>query len=285
MVDLVDSSGGGIWLKNDHGDYYLAEQNNLGFKSPRLVFADDTLITFFRDTRWVIDFVEFLDDPEIYDEVDLSTWYSPKKNVWLIIPLFRQNDLEAFVVLTQAKVSRKLNWEDHDLLKTVGMQLTNALALSHASDALSRARQFEAYNRLSAYLVHDLKNLVAQISLIVKNAEKHKRNPEFIDDSILTLENVVSKIEYLLSQLKQGQVTRDNKVVVDLAEIITDVSRQQAGNKPVLQLSACEEPLKVLGEKEKITAILGHLVQNAQEATDDTGFVKLEISRESKMQS
>lgn len=280
MADLVDSSGGGIWLKNEQGNYYLAEQNNLGFKSPKLVPADDSLIKFFRDTKWVIDFVEFFDDPEIYDEVDLSTWYAPKKNVWLIIPLFRQNDLEAFVVLTQAKVPRKLNWEDHDLLKTVGMQLTNALALSHASDALSRSRQFEAYNRLSAYLVHDLKNLVAQISLIVKNAEKHKRNPEFIDDSILTLENVVSKIEYLLSQLKQGHVTSDNKVVINLEEVITDVSRQQAGNKPVLQLSACAEPLKILGEREKITAILGHLVQNAQEATDDTGFVRLEISRD-----
>ena len=53
-----------------------------------------------------------------------------KKNVWLIIPLFRQNEMEAFVVLTQAKVPRQLNWEDHDLLKTVGMQLTNALALA-----------------------------------------------------------------------------------------------------------------------------------------------------------
>ncbi len=278
MANLVDSSGGGIWLKNEQGDYYLSENNNLGFTSPQLVNKDNSLIKFLNSKKWVIDFVEFFNDPEIYDEVDLSSWYAEEKNVWLIIPLFRQNNLEAFVVLTQALISRRLNWEDHDLLKTVGMQLTNALALSHASDALSRSRQFEAYNRLSAYLVHDLKNLVAQISLIVKNAEKHKRNPEFIDDSILTLENVVAKIEYILSQLKKGKLSTDQKAIINLAEIISDVVLQQAGNNPVLQVSLCSDEIKICGEKEKITAILGHLVQNAQEATDDKGVVRLELS-------
>jgi putative PEP-CTERM system histidine kinase len=278
MANLVDSSGGGIWLKNEQGDYYLAENNNLGFSSPQLVDGNDSLIKFLNSKKWVIDFVEFFNNPEVYDEVDLSSWYAEEKNVWLIIPLFRQHNLEAFVVLTQALISRRLNWEDHDLLKTVGMQLTNALALSHASDALSRSRQFEAYNRLSAYLVHDLKNLVTQISLIVKNAEKHKRNPEFVDDSILTLENVVAKIENILSQLKKGKISTDYKAIINLADIINDVAIQQAGNTPVLQVSLCADEIKIRGEKEKITAILGHLVQNAQEASEDTGFVHLELS-------
>jgi len=160
------------------------------------------------------------------------------------------------------------------------MQLTNALALSHVSDALSRSRQFEAYNRFSAYLVHDLKNLVAQISLIVKNAEKHKSNPEFIDDSIATLENVVHKIEHLLNQLKKGQVKNDNRILINLTEVIKDVAIQQAGNKPALKLAIKQDKIEILGEKEKITAILGHLVQNAQEATAENGFVALELNKD-----
>ena len=282
MADLVDSAGGGLWLKNEQGDFYLSEEQRLGFEAPKLINADQSLIHFLASKRWVIDFFELANNPEAYDEVDLSQWCTQEKNVWLIIPLFLQNDMAAFVVLTQAKVPRLLNWEDHDLLKTVGMQLSNALALSHASDELSRSRQFEAYNRLSAYLVHDLKNLVAQISLIVKNAEKHKYNPEFIDDSIATLENVVNKIEHLLSQLKKGQVKTDNKTMINLAEVIQDVAIQQAGNKPALQLIAKLDKYDVFGEKEKITAILGHLVQNAQEATDDNGFVKLELSKDAQ---
>jgi len=279
LSDLADSSGGGLWLKNEQGDFYLAEESNLGFYPPQLIKADQSLIQFMLKKQWIIDFVEFSNYPKAYNEVDLSQWQAEQNNISLIIPLFRQNDLVAFVALTKAKVHRQLIWEDHDLLKTVGMQLTNALALSHASDALSRSRQFEAYNRLSAYLVHDLKNLVAQISLIVKNAEKHKYNPEFIDDSIETLKNVVYKIEHLLNQLKKGQVKTDNKIIVNLAEVIKDVAIQQAGNKPALQLTSNQDKIEVLGEKEKITAILGHLVQNAQEATAENGIVSLELSK------
>lgn len=277
MADLVDSSGGGIWLKNENGDYYLAGESNLGFSSPTLVARADAVVKFLSETNWVIDFVEYCNNPEVYGGLDLNVWFGDDKNVWLIIPLFR-NDMEAFVVLTQPKIARRLNWEDHDLLKTVGMQLTNALALSHASDALARSRQFEAYNRLSAFLVHDLKNLVAQIALIVKNAEKHKRNPEFVDDSILTLKNVVAKIEYLLGQLKKSRDDVDDQVVVNLNEVARDVAVQQAGNKPELQVTSAGGEIRVLGEKEKMIAILGHLVQNAQEATEDNGFVRLELA-------
>ncbi|NOU12861.1 MAG: PEP-CTERM system histidine kinase PrsK [Methylococcaceae bacterium] len=277
LANLVDSCGGGIWLKNEQGDFYLAETNNPGFEPPPLLYRNHSLLQFIAEKQWVIDFIEYVNDPDVYEGVDLSQWDAEKNNVWLIVPLFRQNELEALVVLTQAKVPRKLNWEDHDLLKTVGMQLANALALSNASDALSRSRQFEAYNRLSSFLVHDLKNLVAQIALIVKNAEKHKHNPEFIDDAIATLENVVSKIDHLLTQLKKGNVQSNTGKLINLVDIAHDVAQQQMGNRPSLQLDIKQNKVQVIGEKEKMTAILGHLVQNAQEATDEDGLVKLEL--------
>lgn len=280
MKELVDSSGGGLWLKNEQGDFYFSEESNFGFEPIELVSGNHSLVKFLTTKRWVIDFVEFANDSSVYDDVDLSEWYSKEKQVWLIIPLFRQNEMEAFVVLTQARVLRRLNWEDHDLLKTAGMQLANALALSHASEALAKSRQFEAYNRFSAYLVHDLKNLVAQISLIVRNAEVHKYNPEFIDDSIETLENVVSKIENLLAQLKKGNIKSEDNTVINLVDIIADVAIQQAGNKPALQLTAHDNEIHILGEKEKIIAILGHLVQNAQDATDNNGFVHLMLEKD-----
>ena len=159
----------------------------------------------------MIDFCEFESNPDIYDGVDLSAWLE-HKHIWLIIPLLQQNKMIAFVVLTQPLMRRSLNYEEHDLLKTVGMQLSNALTLSKVTEDLSRARQFEAYNRFSAFLVHDLKNLVAQVSMIVRNAEKHKRNPEFIDDSIDTLENVVKKIERLLTVILMMRLSQQKRL-------------------------------------------------------------------------
>ena len=196
--------------------------------------------------------------------------------------MLQEDDIVAFVVLTKAKVTRQLNWEDHDLLKTVCLQLANALALSHASDALSRSRQFEAYNRLSAFLVHDLKNLVAQVCLIVKNSEKHKYNVEFIDDSIDTLKNIIFKMDHLLSQLKKEQLTSHNQSLINLVDIIKDVAIQQNANKPNLQLITNLDNIEIVGETQKITAIFSHLVQNAQEATADDGFIKVILSADNK---
>ena len=101
------------------------------------------------------------------------------------------------------------------------------------------------------------KGLPVEAEESVKNAEKHKYNPEFIDDSIATLENVVYKIEHLLSQLKKGLVKTDNKMIINLVEVIRDVAIQQVGNKPTPQLALNLDVCEVLGEKEKMTAILG----------------------------
>ena len=184
-------------------------------------------------------------------------------------------------MLSKPRVARQIDWQDHDLLKTVGMQLANALALTQASEDLSRSRQFEAYNRLSAFLVHDLKNLVAQVTLIVKNSEKHKRNPEFIDDSIETLENVVTKMEKILGQLKKGEAGKNERhQEINLVDVVKDVQIQQSNNKPRLQIALDSEKSVVNGEREKLVSIFGHLVQNAQEATADDGWVKLELQND-----
>ena len=282
LCDLVDSSGGGLWLKNDQDDFYLAEESNLGFSPPFTLQKNQSLIRFMKKKQWVIDFIELSKSPHIYDDVNLSEWQNPLYNICLIIPLLQEDDIVAFVVLTKAKVTRQLNWEDHDLLKTVCLQLANALALSHASDALSRSRQFEAYNRLSAFLVHDLKNLVTQVCLIVKNSEKHKYNVEFIDDSIDTLKNIIFKMDHLLSQLKKEQLTSHNQSLINLVDIIKDVAIQQNANKPNLQLITNLDNIEIVGETQKITAIFSHLVQNAQEATADDGFIKVILSTDNQ---
>lgn len=279
MAKLVESSGGGLWLKNEQGDFYLVDQYNLGFEPETLFKSNEPFLQFLDTKHWVIDFAEYVKNPELYDEIDLSLWQNPIDQVWLLVPLLRLNTLESFVVLTQARAPRVLNWEDHDLLKTVGMQFANALALNRTIDELSQSKQFEAFNRLSAFIVHDLKNLVAQIALIVKNAEKHKRNPAFIDDSIETLENVTHKMQHIIDQLKKGNLKAETKIVIDLNKIIKDVAAQQAGNTPVLQLQSEVEECRVCGEQTKMTAILGHLVQNAQEATAQNGFVRLELTK------
>ncbi len=283
LADFVDSSGGGLWIQNDQGDYYLSEEFRIGFHDLELVKKEDAAVQFLKNKQWVVDLVEYTENMEAYEQADFSPWLESQRNIWLLVPLLQQNDLKAFIVLAEPRVTRMLNWEDHDLLRTVGMQLANAFVLNQASEELSTARQFEAYSRLSAFVIHDLKNLVAQVSLIVKNAEKHKNNPEFIDDAIDTLENVVIKMQKLVSQLRQRNI-KDNKSTLDLVFLIKDIIKQQSAHAPAPQLQTELMECFITGEQEKISAILGHLVQNAQDATQDDGSITLELARQGTTQ-
>jgi len=277
LADIIDSSGGGLWIKNEQGDFYFAEDYSIGFKPPHHISHNDPLIQFLNNKQWVIDLYEYIDEPRIYDEIELSYWLEESHQVWLIVPLFQHKTLQGFVVLTQARVPRKLNWEDHDVLKSAGMQLANALVLNQASEKLSIARQFEAYNRLSAFVVHDLKNVITQISLIVKNSEKHKSNPEFIDDAIETLENSVSKMDNLVQQLKKGEQSI-NKQNIDLVAMIKEIIKEQPLEFPRIELITELHECILSAETEKISSILTHLIQNAHQATAENGYVHVHLS-------
>lgn len=280
LTQLVDSSGGGLWIRNDQGRFILAAEQNLRITPQEANFlnSDNDLENYLANKKWVIDFNELAHAPEAYDDIDLSAWCYEDSQVWLIIPLLHLHHLEAFVILTQARAVRKLIWEDHDLLKTVGMQLANALALMRASEELANNRQFETYHRLSAFLVHDLKNLAAQLSLIVNNAAKHKNNPEFFDDVMDTLSNVISKTQHIVGQLKQGQPHCYSTTLVDLVDMINRIQHQHIGTPPLVfetQLPHCH----VQADSLKLSGILTNLLQNAQDATRDIdGMVTIELT-------
>jgi len=281
LSKLIGSSGGGIWIKNENKLFILSESYNLNFKAPQRIHPKTAMIQFFETSHQVIDRIEYEYNPMTYNEIDLLSWLDKEKKVWLIIPLYQYDKLHAFVVLTQPQVKRQLNWEDHDLLKTVGMQLSNALLLQQASEQVAIAKQFEAYNRLSAFVVHDLKNVIAQVSLITQNAKLYKDDPEFIDDSLETLDNVTFKMQNLMGQLKKGDV-KIKTVLFDMVPLLKNVVEQQCAYHPQPQIHgldvAADFSLKVLGEEQRMSAIIAHLIQNAQDATSNDGLVDVDIS-------
>lgn len=280
LTKLVESSGGGLWLKDERGHFFLAANLNLRLTSQQLEYFKQTkhLTDYLTQKQWVIDFYELDHSPEVYDDIDLSSLCYEGSEIWLIVPLFHLNHLESFVVLTQPRVPRKLNWEDHDLLKTVGMQLANALALNKASESLASNRQFETYHRLSAYLVHDLKNIAAQMALIVKNSDKHKHNPDFIDDAVDTLKHSVNKMQHIIEQLKQGKPTTSSSSQVDLVDVIKRINNLHNGS-PTLQIETTHSTCLINIDQAKLINVVTNLVQNAQDATQKPdGSVKLVLT-------
>jgi putative PEP-CTERM system histidine kinase len=277
IAQIVDASAGMMWLRTELGSYHLVTKWELPEIPIEEVPIGSSLVRFLEDWQWVINVDEYDSEPELYKELELPGWISAIPEAWLVVPLMQDVHLLGFIVVARPRVRRRINWEDHDLLKTAGRQAATHLAQMMATQALVEARDFFAFSRLSAFVMHDLKNVIGQLSLLVSNAAKFQDNPQFMADAVKTIEHSVIKMNRLLAQLSKGR-TRD-KVRVNLMGVLDEVVKARKAAKPLPELECTESELHVSADRDRLAAVIEHIVQNAQEATPMDGCVKVRLGR------
>jgi putative PEP-CTERM system histidine kinase len=197
----------------------------------------------------------------------------------LVVPLLTANELIGFVVLATARTQLEVNWEVNDLLKTAGRQAASFLGQMQATEALLEARKFDAFNRMSAFVVHDLKNIVAQLSLMLKNAERHRDNPEFQQDMLMTVDHAVERMKQLMLQLREGTTPVNTPRGVDLGEVIRRIGLAKAGQQPAIELQLGDRVI-ARGHDDRLERVIGHVVQNALDATETNGRIWVRLERQ-----
>ncbi|MDP2031690.1 MAG: PEP-CTERM system histidine kinase PrsK [Thiobacillus sp.] len=273
LAKLLESPGGALWMRESQGSYQRASHWNwadINGAEP----ADSAFLQWLTRTQWVVDLDEMQIRRDLYGELDAPVWLQQTADAWLVIPLLLHDELLGFVVLKHSLGKISFNWEVSDLLKVAARQAAAHLAQMRASNQLIVARQFESFNRTTTFVIHDLKNLVAQLSLLLANAEKHKHNPEFQADMLDTVDNAVTRMNKVLKQLRRdGDETRPQSV--SLLDLLNEAvaSKQAFKLRPTLSLPSAS--LRVRAEPERLTRAIGHLLQNALEATPPTGTVTL----------
>ena len=279
IITLTESNGGMLWEKTEAGQYTLTTRWHMPEVASMNAASLSSLTAFMERTQWVIDFDEYEENPNLYEGLSIPDWLLSTPNAWLIVPLMFKGGCIGFILVKRSELQKKINWEDRDLLKTAGQQAASHLAQHQVDQALMQSRQFEAFNRLSAYIVHDLKNILAQQSLIVANAEKHKHNPEFVDDVIATVKNSVARMTGLMAQMRSGE-RGSNAKVVDLGELLAKVVDGAKVRQPEAGLECTIDEILVLADSEQLATVFGHMIQNAQDATEKTGRVLVRIKPE-----
>ncbi|MCI0508376.1 MAG: PEP-CTERM system histidine kinase PrsK, partial [Gammaproteobacteria bacterium] len=280
LADIVESPAGLLWLTREANDYELVENWTVMDLGERHIDGADSMIEFLAKTQWIIDLDEYARDRGVYRDLQVPQWLLELPEAWLVVPLMHQSQLLGFTVLTHSRAKDKLDWEIRDLLRTAGRQVAGYLALLEVSLALASARQFEAFNRLSAFVVHDLKNIVAQLSLISKNAEEHRDNPLFIDDALSTISHATQKMNRLLTQLRIQHNAGQNITRLKLSDVIEQVVKNRSAAEPRPVIKQLDKTVQILADKDRLAAIIEHLVQNAQDATARSGFVNLHVYTE-----
>ena len=276
LSDLVESPGGGLWLRNAAGGYAMHSRLNHP-EVAAIEGADSSLIRFLDERDWILNLEEFRGRPKSYEGLRLPEWLSSLREAWLVVPLKTGGSMIGFVILRTPRARFEIDWEVLDLLRTAQRQAASYLERMQATEALLEARKFESFNRMSAFVVHDLKNLVAQLSLMLKNAERHRHNPEFQADMLETVAHVEARMRGLMAQLQEKSSIDPPRAVelVALAERVRQAKRLQ---RPAVDVVAeVVEGAHVLAHPERLERVLGHIVQNALDATNDDGKVSVRI--------
>ncbi len=282
LAEIVHGTGGLLWVRRGREQFVPGANWNMSEPAAAREPADGALARFLEQRQWVIDLEEYARDPERYAGLTPPDWLVQLPGAWLVVPLLRGDELTGFLVLDEGNARRRLNWEDRDLLKTAGRQVAGYVALLEFSEALGQARQFEAFHRLSAYVVHDLKNIAAELTLVVANADRHKANPAFIEDALLTVTDAAARMNRLLAQLRKEPPSGRIRSLA-LAEAARQAIAVRAGQQPVpvLRVDPDDDPW-VRVDQERLVNVLGHLIQNAQEATSAAGAVEVRVHAEER---
>lgn len=278
LADMVESPAGALWLRDAEGRTYAQTARwNMPACETR-ESANSSLLAFLGASGWVVDLEEYRHRPGRYEGLTLPDWLVATPNAWLVVPLSLATGVVGFVVLATARAPLDINWEVNDLLRTAGRQAATFLAQMQAAEALLDARKFEAFNKMSAFVVHDLKNIVTQLSLMVKNAERHADNPEFQRDMLETASHAVDRMKQLMLQLREGATPADGGCGVDLEAVAQRIRKAKAQIGPPVELRVLAG-VTARGHEDRIERVIGHLVQNALDATPAEGRVWIEIGR------
>ena len=280
LANMLESPAGGLWMKT-RGEAAFSQTARWNMaQTMEKENANSPLCQFMLTSGWVINLEEYRSYSWRYGQLKLPSWLQELAHAWLVVPLTVGEGLIGFVVLARARTRVEVNWEVNDLLKTAGQQAASFLAQMQATEDLLEVRKFDAFNRMSAFVVHDLKNIVTQLSLMMKNAKRLGDNPEFQQDMLMTVENSLDRMRQLMLQLREGATPAGTAFGVGLHAIIRRIEAVAAGRGRTLEVKVFES-VDTRGHEERLERIIGHVVQNAFDATDAGGRVWLNLDRSS----
>ena len=281
LAEIVEAAGGALWERRGGRDgeprWECTAARDAG--SPAALASHDPLVGFLESRRWTVHARGVERDPGAYDGLSLPGWLAAFGPDALAVPLVNHDQLYGVAVLRDPRPGIDLDYEDIDLLRIAGRQVAAVLAQAEADRLLTEGRQFEAFNRLTAFLMHDLKNLIAQQSMVVRNAAKHRHDPAFIDDAVETIDNSVKRMQRLLEQLKEGN-RRELRERVELGALLARVVTDHADRAPAPALEPPAGALHVRLDPERLAMVIGHILRNAQDATPVDGAVAVSLRRE-----
>lgn len=279
IADITDSPAGILLMPDDSGCMVLQSRWNWPTIQVPARACTSRTVPFFEETGHILEFDALrADEVDQIDPGAIPEWMTNDPQTWAAVPLVHFDRLAGIVLLARPRANRTLDWEDLDMLRVVGRQVASYLAEARSQESLSEAQRFDEFNRRMAFIMHDIKNLVSQLSLLARNAKRHADNPEFQVDMISTLQDSAGKMNGLLERLSQHNKAKpEEPKPVKVAALLQSIIEKKR------LLHAIEstqiDDLTAMADTTRVDQILGHLIQNAIDASSEGQPISLNARR------
>lgn len=270
ICNAFNSPFGAIWL-NQNGR--LKPLNNESSRAKKPTFdIGESFVKLMVKEGWI--FAPLSHGENISENNNLLPSWFKNNGFWLVSPLISQMKLLGIIAIKKPTHSKTVTFEDRDLMTNITNQLSSQILIHQQETLISNNKQMEAYNRLSAFIMHDVNNVMAQLAFIVKNAEKHKTNPAFVDDMIRTVDNANERMRGLVEKFRPDN--KDSNETINASKVISEIVEYCSDKAPTPTIDL-EGDFSITADRQKLFFALKNLVRNAQEATSQEGWVKLTI--------
>lgn len=279
VADITESPGGLLLVPDASGALVMHARWNWELVDPPAFGASPEAAAYFARTARVVELDALRTAGEVDEEAAafVPEWIIAEPRAWAIVPLVHFDRLAGLVLLERPPINRTLDWEDFDLLRVVGRQVASYIAEAQGQEALSDVRRFDEFNRRFAFIMHDIKNLVSQLSLVTRNAERHADNPAFRADMIATLQSSTARMNDLLARLSQHNKARPEEPrPVAAGALIEGVAAAKRAAHPVV--IGGDLTLLLLADPARLEQALLHLVQNGIDASPPNEPVTIDVA-------
>jgi putative PEP-CTERM system histidine kinase len=207
--------------------------------------------------------------------------YLEEVHIRCCVPLIAGGNLVGLLTLDDRVGGETITLEDFDLLKTIAGQTAANLLNMQLAERLRRMKELEAFQTVSAFIVHDFKNLASTLSLTMQNLPMHFDNPEFRKDAVRITQQTLTKINGIcagLSSLSQKIDLKRTKI--DLNELVANIFSSLNGGVKASLTKDLRPLAKLFIDPDQVRKVLTNLILNANEAIGNGG--EIQVSTEQK---
>ncbi len=203
--------------------------------------------------------------PRAVRDLRNQTPIPPAPEASFSVPLLRGTILEGFVLLDHPfNDAEEYDEEDFELMEALAHQAVSAILIMRQADELASAREMEAMGKVSAFVLHDLKNLVHTLSLMVENAKSYIHDPEFQQDMREALDNSVVKMKSLIHRLRE--VPSSDSLLCEDVDLL-ELARESSRSVPEGALQLRGDSVHSTVDRSEMSKVLVNLFRNAHEAS------------------